>query len=370
MERLKLAITLALVLLASAAKGQSQIQNIIWADVDDIVRYAPKAMPDAKLIRDSVKKDARYTAGQAKFQFSPHFEALPETLSNSDTLYRAAAMMSGPTGELFYRKFEIELGGSPRKVVDVRAPSDIPLSSMHFQINTGLIDRMVVIEDVQNDIMLVLPIGVGGLDEGVAVHGPTRILTPRYKNASLERKNVQPKRTFPAYYRGKPFMPLTNSAGHVTPIAFHITILSDDDWNKRGPNYLVRGLESHACMRLRLKDLTEFFTIVMKGADEKLPVNVDYFVWNRNQFGERDQKQGEITQIHPYPLESNSYMTIKNFAGPGQKPIAQRDPEEHLLIMERVNHAPNLKHLGEFNADDITDMKVFDGLVIDMDKER
>lgn len=348
-------------------KASAQELDILWADVDDIVAYAPKAMPDAKLIQTAANTDARFTAGQAQFKFGLHFEYMPITQADGSSLFRADAMMTDKKGELFFRKFDIKVAGQPRAITDVQILADTPLKTMHFTVNTGLIDRMVVLEDVENDVMLVFPLGVGGLDEGVLYHGET-LLTPQFHKAWLDRRHVNPARTSPAYYRGKPFMPITNAAGTVTPFAFHITILSDQDWKKQGGNYLVRGFESHGCMRLRQKDLMQFFTIVEKGADARLPVNVDYFVWNRNEWGDRDQSQGQVKEIHPYPLE-NSYMRIKNFARPGQTPVGRRDGE-NLYIMEQVNQEPNLSKLRDFNADDVKDDSVFDGLVLDMDKDR
>jgi hypothetical protein len=341
----------------------------LWSDIDDIVQYTPKAMPDAPILADAAKKDPRFVTGNARFTSGLHLEYTPGPASGSVTTYKAAAQMVDNTGRYFYRKFVIDVDSNQKQITNVSIVQDINLSSMHFSVSAGLIDRMVVVEDVADDILMAFPLGVGGLDENVMGLGK-RILTPLYHGAWLDRAHVIKKRSDPAYYRNEPFMPITNARGSLTPIAFHVTILSDQDWSQKGPNYLLRGFESHGCMRLRLKDLSEFFNIVEHSADRRIPVDIDFFVWNRGPSGERDSAQGEVAQIHPYPLEDKSYMRVENFAQPGQPPVYQRDDQEHLIIMERVNHAPPLKGIKGFSADDLTEMSKFDGLTIDLDRLR
>lgn len=360
--------SLALLILSSfsaLAFSQTVSRELLWADLNDIAVYAPKAMPEAAEIAQTLKNDPRYLKGGAKFKFGIHLDAEPADLTEGNILYRASALMADKTGRLFYRKFAIVVNPSQKPAVkDVQIVEDVDLSKMHFQVNAGLLDRMVVVEDFQHEVSLVFPLGVGGFDENVTGHG-VRVLTPQFHNAWLKRATVIPTRRAPAYYRGMPFMPITNAAGMRTPIAFHVTILSDSDWNTKGGNYLVRGFESHGCMRMRQKDLMEFFTIVMKAGDKQLPVNVDYFVWNTDANGQRQESLGQVSSIHPYPVVGANYMTIQNF-GTAKRPVAKRDDEEHLLIMDEVNHAPDLSHLSGFSADDLTSWKEFAGLTTDL----
>ena len=361
-------ILLASVLVSFGHVAQAADDLQTWADFDDIVAFTPKASPDAQILQTAVKSDIRFLAGGAQFKFTPHLEQAPQNLASGSVIYRASALMTNKAGALFYRKFSIEVGGTPRKVVNVQALGDSALSEMHFQVSAGLVDRMVVLEDVDDDIKMVFPLGVGGLDDNVVGLGK-RLLTPRFQGAFLNRATVQPARSNPTYYRHMPYMPITNAAGSVTPIAFHITILSDTDWAQKGQNYLLRGFESRACMRMRGKDLMQFFTIVEHSADAKIPVQVNYFASNIGDDQEPDASLGQVAAIHPYPLESDSYQTVTNMAGPGEKPRSGRDSVEHLLIMNQVKHAPDLSHLANFDVNDTTDMKVFDGLSIDITKQ-
>src|SRR5262249_5010501 len=84
-----------------------------WAELDDIIQYDPAMMADAALLAEGAKSDPRLTVGSASFKFGLHFLATPETLPNSDVSYSAAALMTNSSKRLFYRKFEIEVGGTP-----------------------------------------------------------------------------------------------------------------------------------------------------------------------------------------------------------------------------------------------------------------
>ena len=222
---------------------------------------------------------------------------------------------------------------------------------------------MVLLEDPDRDIALLYPLGVGGLDPGLINWVGTSLMTPLFQGATLHRKTVVSHRDYPTYYHGMPFMPITTARGTLTPIAFHITILTDADWKSKGSDFLVRGFDSHGCMRLRQKDLMEYYTIVMNGGSDVLPVNVDYFIFKRLELsaGARDLMYGFLEVEHPYPLNDEYYQRVKNFAAKGQTPRYERDPKENLPIMEKVSGVPDLTHLKGFTADDMLDLKIFDG---------
>lgn len=335
----------------------------LWSALDDVVKYAPKTLPDAPLLLKAVKNDARLLEEGASFKFNMSLDAAPVKTSK-ETVYRTSALMALPSGDLFFRKFEIRVSGKPRAVRAVKILEDIPLKQMHFELSAGLIDRMLVVEDVANRIAMVFPIGVGGIDDNITGNG-RRILTPLYHRATIEIDNIIDHRAKPAYYRNQPFIPITNARGVRTPIAFHVTILDDDVWEAKGGGYLVRGFDSHGCMRLRLRDLTQLYTILKGQPDSRVPVTVEYFVWKRNDDGVRDRAQGQIQEIHPYPMRRKSYLGVTNF-GTEKNPQAKRDPKEHLLIMGRVHQPPPLSELRDFSADDVTDLVEFDGLSRDL----
>lgn len=336
--------------------------SALWVGLSDVIKYVPGYYSEARAIQIAMQKDPRFIADGARFKYDLHFEDAP-TVSGSLKSYTAVALMNSPKAGDFFRRFLIVTHPATKEVTEVSVLEDIPVKNTHFDISVGLVDRMLVLEDVYNDITMVYPIGVGGVDPGVMSPG-TRILTPEFHGAKLEKRRVIAKRTMPAYYRGEPFMPITTGHGTETPIGFHITIIYDDaDWKKLGPNYLVRGFDSHGCMRLRQKDLHELFDVVMESPGDSVPVDIDYYVYYRDANMDRNESEGQMKQVHPYPLRQDSYQRVKNFAAPGEAPLAKRDPKENLVILEAASGKPDFSQLVGFDASDITDLSVFDGFV-------
>lgn len=315
---------------------------LLLSDTADLARYNASTLPEGKII-DAAKSTPAFLTGGAVYKSGLHFQGAAER-SGGVTTVRAAALMSDATGNLFYRKFTIEVGQSTRAVTTVNIDKDIPLADTHFSVNAGLLDRMVVVEDAANDITLAFPLGVGGIDEAV-ITPAYRILTPRFHGVYLTRSTVQTSRTDPSYYRGRPFMPITEGKNSPTAIAFHITILDDGTAARAGLNYLQRGFESHGCMRMREKDLMEFFAIVMQGGNLKVPVDVDYHVPARNAQGLRVRANGNTQELISYPLENDSFMRVTRFPYP---PYYERtNDKEHLVIMDRASGQPDFRRLGD-----------------------
>ncbi|MGZ3728284.1 MAG: L,D-transpeptidase [Bdellovibrionota bacterium] len=331
---------LLLALFAATASPLANAASVLESDTADIAVYAPNANPDAKLI-EAAKNTPNFLLGGAKYKFGLHLIGSPDH-DQRGTIYHAVALMTDASKRLFYRKFHVVVStGVFRRVTAVAIEKDINLSDMHFTVNTGLMDRMVVVEDAANGVTLAFPLGVGGIDEAV-MSSSYHILTPKFQGTFLQRSTVMPARTDPAYYRARPFMPITTAKGSVTAIAFHITILDDDVAQQNGLNYLVRGFESHGCMRMREKDLMEFFAIVMNGADDKLPVTVDNHVPARNAQGVRDDAAGFSNETVAYPANSQSFMRVTRFP---QAPHFMRDDVEHLVLMDRANGQPDFRRL-------------------------
>lgn len=331
----------------------------LWSDLADIVQFAPTALPDAGVILKA-STDARFTQN-AKYRAGIRLTDPPTTAADGSTTYRAAAMMTESSGQIVYRKFSIKVGGQPHQVIDVKA-SDVPLSRMHFVINVGLVDHLVMIEDLANEVRMAFPLGVGGLDQGVVDRGDS-LLTPIYHGAYLERARVT---TLSGPYRNLPVMYLTSPRGSFDGIGFHITLISDQDWKTKGPNYLVRGFESHACMRMRYKDLIEFHTVVMQGADSVLPVNTDYFLWKAGSNGVRDHKLGVADQVLPYPFNDANYMHIQYYP---EFPHWRKDPDGN-YTMRPANGQPDLSKLNGFDASDSTNLRIFLERKAEMNKLR
>jgi hypothetical protein len=344
-----------------------EINSPLWVDLQDVAKYRSDLLPDASLIVNAfngdsamMSPDGAVLTGGVELQDFP----LADTDGKGVTYRNVTAMMASQNNVSFFRFFSIHVSnsGSKHQIDEIQIQKDVPLSKAQFMINTGLIQRLVILNDIQDNIEIVYPLGVGGVDEGVIHPGVNSMLTPLFSGAVLKRSTVTKSRHIPTYYRDLPFMPITTKRGLLTPIAFHVSILSDEDWATRGPNYLVRGLESHGCMRLRKKDLMEMFTIVEQGALSEIPVNVDLFAFNIGADQIPSPSEGIPTELHVYPMTVDYYERPKNMAAPGEPPLAARDPIEHLIILEDAPGQPDFSKLTGFSADDLTDLKVFDGI--------
>lgn len=341
----------------------------LYTDLRDIAKYNPKLLPDASVIVHAVQADAELFIPEGTQDVTIYgtfaLQELPKTSGSLTSYENVTAFMSSKSKGYFVRRYSISIqdNNGTRSVEKVNILHDIPVTSLHFQVDVGLVPRIAVLQDVQNGITMTYPIGVGGVDPGVANQAHvTKLLTPLFTNATLHRRSVVPHRTDPTYYRGEPFMPITNARGVQTPIGFHITILSDPDWKNKGANYLVRGFDSHGCMRFRGRDLHELFAIVMQGGSEALPVSVNYFVYNRGADGYRGRQNGLFPTIGAYPIFSRYYQSVKNIAPPGQPPMPHRDPKEHLLDLNPVTSSPIpvLMKLNGFTEEDRQDLSTFD----------
>ena len=333
----------------------------VGADVEDIVKYTPRQYPDLYLFRQlKLGNNPSLFSKDGALESPVRLQAAPVQDEDETSHFQMSVLIKSLQNQEFYRKFQVTMGGSPRQIQEITVIEDIPLNQVKFTVEAGLVSRIVILRDTQHGLTLNFPLGVGSLDFGVSEPG-NRILTPLFHNATLRSATVTRSRTKPDYYRGMPFMPITNQHGVQTPIAFHITILNDDEWaHGKGANFLIRGYDSHGCMRLRLKDLTEFFNIVMRGGSRALPVNVDYFVFRKNPDGSVDTSFDPENISNPYPLRMDGYKQVQNFAEPGQPPQAKRDdPPEQLLILQDVPGVPDLSNLDGFNADDVTDLQTF-----------
>jgi hypothetical protein len=344
-----------------------ELRSPLWVDLADVAKYRSDLLPDAGMIVSAftddsamISPDGSFLIGGVELQNYP----LEDADGKGVVYHNITALMASQNAENFFRFFSIHVttNGGHREIDEVQIQKDVPLSQAQFMINTGLIQRLVILNDLKDNIEIIYPLGVGGVDENVINPDAYSMLTPLFSDAVLKRSTVTKARHMPTYYRDLPFMPLTNKRGLLTPIAFHISVLSDSDWETRGPNYLVRGFESHGCMRLRKKDLMEMFTIVEQGGLEEIPVNVDLFAFNIGASEVATVGENIPTELHPYPLTRSVYERVKNMAAPGQPPEAARDPVEHLVILEDAPGQPDFTKLTGFSADELTDLKIFDGI--------
>jgi hypothetical protein len=217
---------------------------------------------------------------------------------------------------LNFEKIIINYTGTAKGLSEISIQNEaiIPLKETFFQVNVGLIERKVIIEDTMNGIKMIFPIGVGAFDEGVMNEGVTSLVTPRFQNGYIDQRAVVSKRDKPRYFAGKPFIRILKGKdleSDSTAIGFHIEI--NDSF--------VRGFDSHGCMRLREKDLLAFHDLIMFGSRQQIPIKVKY-------------KTADNAD-HPAPKRNTAYKTILN-KGSSENPffIYDRDNLVQMIYKE------------------------------------
>jgi hypothetical protein len=324
----------------------------------------------------------------------------------------AAGMLStSATPEITLRRFKVTLArpGQPEegKVIrveslaslpgaendallpeDVRSKPelrmDVPASRMIFKISAGLKLRVFILKDEEHGIRFTYPIGVGGIDQGLDSKIPNigqndaNILTPTFEDARLDRATIWSHRNDQAHFRNEPFLRIMNGrtahgAAGWTAIGFHITIMSDPDYASSakavhaglkgadgrpltvpGPEWLTRGFDSHACMRLRRNDL-RFVHDLALASDKSRVIAVRVGLEAEPEHNRLvTQGQEAMTEYAAWPLEEIRYKRVQAFPAPlpahqcteadgpdGRPRFACRDNQDHLTIMEQMPKKPS-----------------------------
>lgn len=297
-----------------AQNSKSSMETLAAEVLNAMVQYSDKFF-DSKLniLKSGVgfDKETRKNA-----VYGIEFEKEPFQLNPSFWVVPLIAFYQNNDGEYSFRRFELEVDADTFNIYEIRVKEDIPLISTAFEVRVGLSQLKVVMEDPIHNIKKVYPLGVGGLDEGVARSGGSRFLTPYFVNGYLSKKIswlTIAERWSPSYFAGRPFIRVSNSKGDPTGIGFHYKITSQ----------LKRGFVSHRCMRMRDKDLYEMFAILVNGSSTEVPVNV--------------LKAVDDNEDHPY-AKIEGYNRVKNF-GTENNPETQRG-KDGLLIMEWSPRSP------------------------------
>lgn len=331
-------LTLSSTQMAFAISASAQNQ-IVGVRLDDVARFLPNEIPDLKKSLPTIKRELKRLLDLNEEVEEIHdifFNAVPNDswFNSEDVLPITAFVKLSETGYAFV-KGEIILKNS--RIVG-HGFETIPLENTDFKAEVGLIERLVILEDYSNAIKMVFPLGVGAFDEGVQNFGKTSLVTPRFKNAWLDKREAYASRTKPAYYAGKPFLRITTNQeldeGY-TSIGFHAQ-------PNLGP--FLRGFDSHGCMRMQTDDLIAFHRLLSNNPRTHIPITVSYQV-----FGSDD---------HPAPKVDAPYKTIYN-VGSRTAPYFKLDSDE-LIQLANVRSSAPIQNLYDSYDDDYFNLFDYD----------
>lgn len=318
------------------AEAQNKIEGI---RLDDVVAVFPAVIPGLANVAANLKKtpQAFFPYGNIEAVHTVFLNDIPD-LSGGAVELKLVGFVKYKDGTRF-EKIAVRYNKGAKKLEEmtIEQQGSIDIKNTSFTLSVGLVDRKLIIEDKNNDIKLLFPVGVGGFDEGVLNEGRVSLLTPRFKRGVLDQRAVISKREKPRYFDGKPFIRILQGADlktDMTAIGFHIEI--NDGF--------VRGFDSHGCMRLRAFDLQALHDLIMDGNKQQLPITVSYHT--------------EDKADHPWPKRNKTYKTVQN-NGTAESPFFPLDRDNLVQMTFRESGAP-IEKLADHPADNNEDLFNYD----------
>lgn len=289
--------------------GYLSTPTVVGIELEDLVAQAPELLPHAQTLIQSIRQRGNaYGLRPDERVMRRALTEEPRSTSDGWKFSIELFTRSRSQGKVF-KRYDVMIPHYSTAVSSVQFLGAIPLRQVHATVQVGLIQRKAIVQDDAHGIKMIFPLGVGAIDPGVspASRGNTTLMTPTFRGAHIDRQKSVERCSQPRYYRSLPYMPIVRPDGRKTPIAFHII---------QHPE-MVRGFDSHGCMRLREADLKILYTILASGGSKRMPVDVLTTL-----------PQGED---HPYPKRDDGYQRVVNCARPGEAPRMCPDPHHHDL---------------------------------------
>ena len=293
-------------------------RDILHVDLRDIVRYRGDILPEIReLLERITDRDEGYLPRAVNYSpLGPRRGATNNQvygieITGCPILRRESVefylQMFYVRHDVLHRKsFFVNFDRRSSDIIYILPHRDHPWLNARLQIVLSLMERKaIVLEGTRGQPIKTYPVAVGGLDEGLGLVSPfPHLLTPLRRDFYINIAVSNPARRYPSIYGGRPFLRLSLPHLDWTTIAFHI---------KQNPQ-LIRGFESHGCVRMREKDLYELYWLLKHARDGIIPLAVVH--------------QSALPWDHPYPLEEDSYGRVSYPRRRGEK--------DGLIVMERV----------------------------------
>lgn len=315
--------------------------KIVGVNLSDVVNNYSNIVPGFANVELNIRKNpaAFFRNGNIVAVHQVFLSKLPE-VSPGQVRLSITAYVKYKEGSQF-EKIVVAYNNGAKKLeeMSISPEQTIKLTDMNFSLTVGLVDRKLIIKDESNSVKFIVPIGVGGFDEGVMNEGKVSLITPRFKNGFIDRRAIISKREKPRYFDGKPFIRLlkgSNISEDMTAIGFH-TEINDE---------FIRGFDSHGCMRLRVPDLMTLHDLIMDGDVQQTPIQVVY--------------RPSDSMDHPAGKRNKVFKTVTN-VGTKESPFFPLDKDNlvQLGYKERAVGAP-IDQLQDDEADNYEDLLSYD----------
>jgi hypothetical protein len=237
--------------------------------------------------------------------FSAEFEQITEEVYDNTYLFKMILFVHDSqnsdaqiSGGYYFRRVGVRVSwvDGQAQIQVLNREEEIPLALTQFEILGDLTERKIVLHDTINDIWKVLPVGVGSIN--IRPGGETTILTAEFREGKLKKINGQGAshlpntrvRTYPYYYKGRPFLALFDSNDNydTNSVGIHYQITGS----------LMRAFVSHACIRMRDKDLYQIDAILNGGPHTELRAHILNSQPILNQY------------VHPMPKADSWYNAV------------------------------------------------------------
>lgn len=333
MKRQTLVLSLMILVLSSfpiaisAQEGSSQISlpqeaanKVLGVRIDDLVNSYPSLVPGLANVAANIKSNpqAFFNNGSVEVVHLVFLREIPELQSDTIVLKLTAYVKYKEVSNFENITISYAKGVSKLAEMTISHENSVNLKDAVFKLQVGLVDRKLIIQDEIHDIKFILPIGVGGFDEGVLNEGKVSLITPRFQNGFIDQRAVISKREKPRYFDGKPFIRLLKGndlRADSTAIGFH-TEINDS---------FVRGFDSHGCMRLRVPDLMAVHDLIMDGDEQQTPISVSY-------------RTADLSD-HPAGKRNKTYKTVLN-NGTSASPFFPLDRDNLVQMTYKESGAP------------------------------
>lgn len=296
--------------------------KILGVRIEDVVNNYSNIVPGFANVEANIKKNpaAFFRSGNILAVHHVFLNKLPEGTPGQVRLSLTGYIKYKELSNFEKITVSYNTGAKKLEEMNISLVEAINLKEMAFSMTVGLVDRKLIVSDAAHGVKFVLPIGVGGFDEGILNEGRVSLLTPRFHHGFIDQRAVISKREKPRYFDGKPFIRLlkgTDIDEDMTAIGFH-TEINDE---------FIRGFDSHGCMRLRVPDLMALHDLIMDGSVQQTPITVVY--------------RPKDSADHPAGKRNKTFKSVVN-AGTKESPFFPLDKDNlvQLGYKEKASGAP------------------------------
>ena len=312
---------------------EAAVNKVVGTRVEDVVKHLPTIAPGLDYISDKLEKRKKeYFSDNGKIEeiLNIFFKKVPMWKGTTVKL-TLTALVKYSEDNLAFKTIEVNYDRNDPKEFTVTPKSFVELYQTKLSFDVALKSRKVIVKDLNSDIKMIFPLGVGSFDEGV-LNDSFSLLTPRFKSGFLDKSTTIKNRKKPRYFAGLPFIRIlkgnSTSKDH-TGIGFHAQPFPEK-------NKFIRAFDSHGCIRMQTPDLWSVYYMVTAGPTQQLPITVNYSSVDSSE--------------HPFPKRNKPYKRVANY-GSVQTPDFVLDRDNLVLVANNWEESAPIDKLFDLPSD-------------------